>query len=142
MFSFIYSFILFSYEDFKNISYDPRHKKFIFAYAKTKTQISCAVTAADLRICFRHIDSTISLLLKCQASSHLMWLYSSVSVITDLENKKGIDPNAWMCMLISTFVVNSWHRHASYDITYAKTKTQTSCAVTAQLISTFLSLHR
>ena len=45
-----------------------------FAYAKTKTQISCAVTAAYLRLCFHHIDSTISLLLKCQASSHLMRL--------------------------------------------------------------------
>ena len=53
-------------------------RKPVFAYAKTKTQISCAVTTADLRLCFRSIDSTISLLLKCQASIHLMRFYSSV----------------------------------------------------------------
>ena len=49
-------------------------------YAKTKTQISCAVTPADQRLCVRYIDSTISLLFKCQASSHLIRLYSSVCV--------------------------------------------------------------
>ena len=38
-------------------------RKSVFAYAKTKTLISCAVNTADLRLCFRNIDSTISLLL-------------------------------------------------------------------------------
>ena len=37
---------------------------------------------ADQRLCFRHTDSTITLLPKYifQASSHLMWMYSPVSV--------------------------------------------------------------
>ena len=33
----------------------------LFAYAKTKTQISYAVTAADQHLCFRNINSTIPL---------------------------------------------------------------------------------
>ena len=47
---------------------------------KTKTQISFVVTAK--RLCFRYTDSTIPLLpkYKFQASSHLMGLYSPVSV--------------------------------------------------------------
>ena len=57
-------------------------RKPVFAYAKTKTQINCAVTTADLRLCFHYMDSTISLLLKCQASSHLMRFNSSVCVGT------------------------------------------------------------
>ena len=35
----------------------------LFAYAKTKVQISCAVTA-DEHVCFRYIDSVIPLLSK------------------------------------------------------------------------------
>ena len=35
---------------------------------------------ADQPLCFRYTDSTIPLLPKFQASSHLMWLYSPVCV--------------------------------------------------------------
>ena len=35
---------------------------------------------ADQRLCFRHSDSTIPLLPKFQASSHLLWSYSPVCV--------------------------------------------------------------
>ena len=54
----------------------------IFANAKTKTQISFAVTAKLVSAFFRYTDSTITLLpdTKFQASSHLMRLYSPVSV--------------------------------------------------------------
>ena len=48
----------------------PRHEK-IFAYAKTKAQISFAVNAAeaDQRLCFRYTDSTVPLLPKSEFSS-------------------------------------------------------------------------
>ena len=43
---------------------------FFFAYAKTKMQISFAVTReADQRLCFRYTDSTIPLLSKSEISS-------------------------------------------------------------------------
>ena len=48
-------------------------ENWLFAYAKTKTQISFAVTAchreADQRLCFRFTDSTIPLLPKTETSS-------------------------------------------------------------------------
>ena len=43
-------------------------KKPAFAYAKTKTQISCAVTA-DQHLCFRYPDSKILQLPKYEISS-------------------------------------------------------------------------
>ena len=48
-----------------------RDKTGLFAYAKTKAQISFAVTfrEADQRLCFRYTDSTNSLLLKSKISS-------------------------------------------------------------------------
>ena len=51
----------------------------LFAFAKTKGQISCAVTVqlADQRLCFHYIDSTIPLLPKSKISSLLP---SSVAV--------------------------------------------------------------
>ena len=51
-------------------------RKPAFAYAKTKTQIS----TADQRLCFRNTESLFFLNTKCQASSHLVWLYSLVYV--------------------------------------------------------------
>ena len=55
--------------------YEPRYENRLFAYAKTKTQISFAVTAKLLS--FRYMDSTIPLLPKSEISS----LYpSSVAV--------------------------------------------------------------
>ena len=44
-------------------------RKPVFVYAKTKTKISCAVTAADQRLCFRYTDSAILLLTKSEISS-------------------------------------------------------------------------
>ena len=46
-------------------------RKQFFAYAKTKTQISCAITAqlADKRLSFRYTDSAIPILAKSEISS-------------------------------------------------------------------------
>ena len=53
----------------------------LFAYAKTKTQIRCAVCAADLHLCFRYTVQFLYFLNpKFQDSSHLLWLYSTVCV--------------------------------------------------------------
>ena len=58
-------------------------RKPFFAYAKTKTQISCAVTA-QLISAFVFgtyiVQSPFYLNPKFQASSHLVWLYSLVCV--------------------------------------------------------------
>ena len=58
-------------------------KNQLFAYAKTKTQISCAVTG-QLISAFVFatwiVQSLFYLNLKFQASSHLPWLYSPVCV--------------------------------------------------------------
>ena len=66
----------------------------LFAYAKTKVQISYQVTAHLImqRLCFRYIDSTISLHilnLKFQASGHLLWLYTAWFVADFVRNVKG-----------------------------------------------------
>ena len=55
----------------------------VFAYAKTKTQISCAVTAQLISafvFAIRIVQSLKYLNPKFQASSHLLWLYSPVCV--------------------------------------------------------------
>ena len=52
----------------------------IFAYAKTKTQISFAVTNQRLIFATRIVQSFFFLNTKFQASSHLLWLYSLVCV--------------------------------------------------------------
>ena len=51
--------------------FEPRHEKTrLFAYAKTKTHISFAVTAKLISaFVFRYIDSTIPLLSKSEISS-------------------------------------------------------------------------
>ena len=46
----------------------PRHEKKIFAYAKTKAQISNRTT--DQRLCFRYIDGAIPLLSESELYSH------------------------------------------------------------------------
>ena len=56
---------------------------FFFAYAKTKTQISFAVTAKLISafvFATQIVQSLYFLKLKFQASSHLLWLYSTVCV--------------------------------------------------------------
>ena len=63
---------------------EPRHEKNrLFAYAKTKTQISFAVTAKLISafvFATRIIQSLLFLYTKFQASSHLVKLYSLVYV--------------------------------------------------------------
>ena len=54
-----------------------------FAYAKTKTQISFAVTAKLISafvFATRIVQSLYFLHPKCQVSSHFLWLYSPVCV--------------------------------------------------------------
>ena len=54
-------------------TYEPHCEKTVFAYAKTKTQISCAVTAQLISaFVFCYTDSTIFLKPKFQASNHLL----------------------------------------------------------------------
>ena len=58
-------------------------RKPTFSYAKTKTQISFAVTAklvSAFVFATRIVQSIYFLNTKFQASSHLLWLYSPVSV--------------------------------------------------------------
>ena len=58
-------------------------RKPAFAFAKTKTQISCAVTAQLISafvFAIRIVQSLYFLNPKFQASSRLMWLYSLVCV--------------------------------------------------------------
>ena len=58
-----------------------REKTVFFAYAKTKTQISFAVTAKLLSVfvfATRIVQSLYFINPKFQASSHLLWLYSLV----------------------------------------------------------------
>ena len=58
-------------------------RKPTFAYAKTKTQISCAVTAQLISafvFAIQIVQSLYYLNLKFQASSHLLWLLSLVCV--------------------------------------------------------------
>ena len=58
-------------------------KPFFFSYAKTKTQISCTVTAQLIRafvFAIRIVQCLYYLNPKFQASSHLMQLYSLVCV--------------------------------------------------------------
>ena len=63
---------------------EPRHEKTVFfAYAKTKTQISFAVTAkliSTFVFATRIVQSLYFLNPKFQASSHLLGLYSLVCV--------------------------------------------------------------
>ena len=56
---------------------------FLFAYVKTKTQISCAVTVqliSPFVFAIQMVQSLYYLNPKFQASSHLLWLYRSVCV--------------------------------------------------------------
>ena len=58
-------------------------RKPAFAYAKTKTQISCAVTAQLISafvFATRIVQTLYCIDTKFQASSHILWLYSSVCV--------------------------------------------------------------
>ena len=64
--------------------FEPRYEKTgFFLYAKTKTQISCAVTAQVISafvFATRIVQSLYYINPKFQASSHLLWLYSPICV--------------------------------------------------------------
>ena len=63
--------------------YEPRYENRLFAYAKTKMQIICAVTAQLISafvIAMRIVQSLYYLNPKFQASSYLLWLYSPICV--------------------------------------------------------------
>ena len=66
-----------------NKIYEPRRENQLFAYAKTKTQISFAVTAKLISafvFATRMVQSHFYRYPKFQASSHFLWLYSPVCV--------------------------------------------------------------
>ena len=69
-----------------SIAFEPRHEKTgFFEYAKTKTQISLAVTAKLISVfvfATRIVQSLYFLNPKFQASGHLVWLCSPVCVKT------------------------------------------------------------
>ena len=73
-----------------NIVIELHHEKTgSFAYAETKMQISCAVTAqliSTLVFATQIVQSLFFLNLKFQVSSHLLWLFSLVCVIGNPED--------------------------------------------------------
>ena len=67
---------LFDFVTVRLILIEPRYVKTVFfAYAKTKTQISCTVSFATWII-----QSLYFLNTKFQATNHILWLYSPVCV--------------------------------------------------------------
>ena len=68
-------------------------RKPAFAYTKTKTQISCAVTAQLISafvFAIRIVQSLFYLNPKFQAPSHRLWLYSPVNVGPGLKPRRQI----------------------------------------------------
>ena len=82
------------YEELTNVSFCYHQMSLVikpdFAYAKTKTQISCAVTALSCAVTAQlisafvftkwKVQSIFYLNPKFQASNHLLWVYSLVCV--------------------------------------------------------------
>ena len=65
----------------------------IFAYVKTKTQISLAVTVKLISVfvfATRIVQSLYFLNPKFRASSHLLWLYSPVCVVPGREPRRPV----------------------------------------------------
>ena len=67
------------------LKYESHHEKTRYSHMRKKgADRQRGNRAADQRLCFRYIDSTISLLPKFEMSSilqyHLLWPYSPVSV--------------------------------------------------------------
>ena len=80
-------------------------RKPVFAYAKTKTQISFAVTAKLISVfvfATRIVQFLYFLNPKFQASSHLVWLYSLVCVgLVGNPEDRFSHNEAQLCMLIN-----------------------------------------
>ena len=77
-----------------SITNEPRREKTgFFAYAKTKTQISFAVTAKLISVFvfpIRIVQSLYFLNPKFQASSYLLWLYSLVCVVPGWKPRRPV----------------------------------------------------
>ena len=75
-------------------SYEPRYEKTVFfAYAKTKKQISFAVTGKLISafvFATRIVQSLYFLNPKIQASGHLLWLYSPVCVEPGRKHRRPV----------------------------------------------------
>ena len=100
------------------------------AYAKTKTQISCAVTAQLMsRLCFHCMDSATPLLLVSGISSFCL---SSVTAQPDCV----IFRHKPTCTV--TALNFGCKKKLGCTISVAKTKVLISCGVTAQLICAFV----
>ena len=80
----------------------------IFAYAKTKTQISFAVTAKLISafVFATYIEQSLYFLYrKFQASSHIVWLYSLVCVRPGRKSRRPISHNEAQMMLDNAILV-------------------------------------
>ena len=105
--------------------YEPCHEKNQrFAYAKTKTQISFAVTAKLISafvFATRIVQSLFYLNPKFQASSHLLWLYSLVCVGPGQKPRRPVFSERgsyylhlwWLHMLKQMIWVMSWENLSS-----------------------------
>ena len=113
IFRFFLSFFITSSHDLmRGINEPCREKTGLFAYVKTKTQISLAVTAKLISVfvfATRILQSLYFLNTKFQASRHLLWLYSLVYV--DLvgnpedqfsHNEAQIRKKGWEALIMST----------------------------------------
>ena len=128
-------------------------RKPAFAYAKTKTQISFAVSAKLISafvIATWIVQSLYYLNPKFQASRHLLWLYSLVCVRPGRKPRRPVftqrgsfvknkDAEQSAHLLNSAFVVSCLDgitfEPCHEKTLHVKTKVQISCAVTMQLIS-------
>ena len=116
-------------------------KNRIFAYAKTKTQIRCAVTVQLISAFVFAIQIVLSLYFlnpKFQVSSHLPWLYSPVCVGPGRKPRRPIFSQRGSNVLCLNFGTYLMCHVKNRIFAYAKTKTQIRCAVTVQLISAFV----
>ena len=78
-------FLLFTAPKLLNTIIEPRHEKTCFCICANKdADQMCDIRAADQRLCFRYLDSTIPLLPKSEIFkplySHLLKMYSPVCV--------------------------------------------------------------
>ena len=67
-------------------------RKPVFAFAKTKVQISCMVSSI-FAFATSIMEPLYFLNLKFQASNHLLWLYSSLCVVPGRKPEDGFSHN-------------------------------------------------
>ena len=118
----------------------------LFAYAKTKMQISFAVTAKLISafvFAIRIVQTLIFLNQKFQASSNLLSLHSPVCVGPGLKSQRPVFSwhSSYIVKFLNLYTTTNFIWAASWEnqlFAYAKTKTQISFVVTAKLISAFV----